>query len=70
MSWKVSIKDIIERNYDLDIKNPNTVVEEVVYDRKAIISKLENNQSKKEYNIIKMYLGLSGLMYRGVGYEN
>lgn len=46
VSWKVSIKDIIERNYDLDIKNPNTVVEEVVYDRKAIISKLENNQSK------------------------
>ncbi|MEN5057821.1 N-6 DNA methylase [Sphingobacterium kitahiroshimense] len=45
-SWKVSIKDIIERNYDLDIKNPNTVVEEVVYDRKAIISKLENNQSE------------------------
>lgn len=46
VSWKVSIKDIIERNYDLDIKNPNTVVEEVVYDRKAIISKLENNQSE------------------------
>lgn len=46
VSWKVSIKDIIDRNYDLDIKNPNTVVEEVVYDRKAIISKLENNQSK------------------------
>lgn len=46
VSWKVSIKNIIERNYDLDIKNPNTVVEEVVYDRKAIISKLENNQSE------------------------
>jgi type I restriction enzyme M protein len=46
VSWKVSIKDIIERNYDLDIKNPNTVVEEVVYDRNAIISKIESNQSE------------------------
>lgn len=46
VSWKVSIDAIIERNYDLDIKNPNKVVEEVVYDRKAIIKKLETNQSK------------------------
>jgi type I restriction enzyme M protein len=46
VSWKVPIKTIIERNYDLDIKNPNRVVEEVVYDRKAIIKKLEVNQSK------------------------
>jgi type I restriction enzyme M protein len=44
--WKVSIDTIIERNYDLDIKNPNKVVEEVVYDRKAIIKKIEINQSK------------------------
>jgi type I restriction enzyme M protein len=44
-AWKVSIDTIIERNYDLDIKNPNKVVEEVVYDRKAIIKKLESNQS-------------------------
>ena len=44
--WKVSIDTIIERNYDLDIKNPNKVVEEVVYDRKAIIKKLETNQTK------------------------
>ena len=44
--WKVSIDTIIERNYDLDIKNPNKVVEEVVYDRKAILKKLETNQKK------------------------
>jgi type I restriction enzyme M protein len=44
--WKVSIDSIIERNYDLDIKNPNKVVEEVVYDRKAIINKIESNQTK------------------------
>lgn len=45
-AWKVSINTIIERNYDLDIKNPNKVVEEVTYDRKAIISKIEKNQVK------------------------
>ena len=40
------METIIERNYDLDIKNPNKVVEEVVYDRRAIIKKIETNQSK------------------------
>jgi len=46
VSWKVSINTIIERGYDLDIKNPNKIVEEVVYDRNAIIKKIETNQSK------------------------
>lgn len=45
-AWKVSMPAIIDRNYDLDIKNPNRVVEEVVYDRKAIINKIESNQSQ------------------------
>lgn len=45
-AWKVSMQTIIDRNYDLDIKNPNKVVEEVVYDRKAIINKIESNQSQ------------------------
>jgi len=40
------MQSIIDRNYDLDIKNPNKKVEEVVYDRQAIIAKLENNQTK------------------------
>ncbi|MDP2336978.1 MAG: class I SAM-dependent DNA methyltransferase [Bacteroidota bacterium] len=46
VAWKVPLQTIIDRNYDLDIKNPNKVVEEVVYDRLAIISKLEKNQTK------------------------
>jgi type I restriction enzyme M protein len=45
-AWKVSMQTIIDRNYDLDIKNPNKVVEGVVYDRKAIINKIESNQSQ------------------------
>ncbi|MCZ8215543.1 MAG: SAM-dependent DNA methyltransferase, partial [Cyclobacteriaceae bacterium] len=43
VSWKISMKSIIGRGYDLDIKNPNRKVEEVVYDRKAIIASLENS---------------------------
>lgn len=46
VAWKVSIDTIVARGYDLDIKNPNKVVEEVVYDRKAIIHKIETNQFK------------------------
>jgi len=44
VSWKVSLQTIIDRNYDLDIKNPNKVIEEMVYDRKAIIHKIESSQ--------------------------
>lgn len=46
VSWKVSIDTIIERNYDLDIKNPNKVVEEVNLNIGEILSilKAENNK--------------------------
>ena len=44
--WKVPIATIKERGFDLDIKNPNKVVEEVVYDRKAIVKRIETNQAK------------------------
>jgi type I restriction enzyme M protein len=43
VAWKVPMQTIIDRNYDLDIKNPNKVVEEVVYDRKAIIENMKNS---------------------------
>ena len=44
VSWKVSMKTIIDRNYDLDIKNPNKVVKQVSYDRKEIIETIKSNQ--------------------------
>lgn len=44
--WKVSMDTIIERNYDLDIKNPNKVVEEVNYNRAEIIQTIKNNQNQ------------------------
>ena len=43
VSWNVPIQTIIDRNYDLDIKNPNKKVEEIVYDRKEIIRNIENS---------------------------
>jgi type I restriction enzyme M protein len=46
VAWKVPIQTIIDRNCDLDIKNPNKKVEEVEYDRKAIIKNLENSFKK------------------------
>jgi type I restriction enzyme M protein len=45
-AWKVSIETIIDRGYDLDIKNPNKVVEEVSYNRGEIIETIKNNQTQ------------------------
>lgn len=45
-AYKVSIDTIIEKGYDLDIKNPNKIVEEVSYDRKEIIEIIKNNQNR------------------------
>jgi len=44
--WKVPIDTIIERNYDLDVKNPNKAVKEIVYDREEIIKKIEGSLTK------------------------
>lgn len=46
VSWKVSMKTIIDRNYDLDIKNPKKVVKQVSYDRKEIIETIKSNQKR------------------------
>jgi type I restriction enzyme M protein len=43
VAWKVPMQTIIDRNYDLDIKNPNKKVEEVTYDRKEIIKNIEKS---------------------------
>ena len=39
-AWKVSFQDIIDRNYNLDIKNPH-LVEEDVKDPEDLLSKYE-----------------------------
>lgn len=44
-AWKVPIEAIIEKGYDLDVKNPNKKVEEVTYNRSEIITKIKTNQN-------------------------
>lgn len=44
-AWKVPIETIIEKGYDLDVKNPNKKVEEVTYNRGEIITKIKTNQN-------------------------
>ncbi|MFC4231620.1 N-6 DNA methylase [Parasediminibacterium paludis] len=46
VAWKVPIATIVECGFDLDIKNPNKVMEEVVYDKNKIISNLKISFSK------------------------
>ena len=45
-AYKVSIDTIKEKGYDLDIKNPNKIVEEVIFERKEIINTIKSNQSR------------------------
>ena len=46
VSWKVNIKTVIERGYDLDIKNPTKKEEEQVYGSSDLIKKLEKSFEK------------------------
>ncbi len=46
LSWKVSIDTIIERGYDLDIKNPNAVQEENEETSNEILSRIDTEQNK------------------------
>lgn len=43
VAWKVSIKDIEKRGWDLDIKNPNKVEEEFFHTGEELIKKLEES---------------------------
>jgi len=53
-AWKVNIGIIIERGYDLDIKNPNKKVEEVSYNRKEIIENIKHNQTQINHLISEL----------------
>ena len=46
VAWKVPMQTIIDRNYDLDIKNPNKKVEEINHNRKGILDDLEKSFMK------------------------
>jgi type I restriction enzyme M protein len=44
-AWKVSLQDIIDRGYNLDIKNPHQV-EEDVKDPEELLAKYENLEAE------------------------
>ena len=46
LSWKVDIQTIIDRNYDLDIKNPNKQEEEIIYSSAELMEMLDKSFSK------------------------
>lgn len=48
LCWKVNIKTIIERNYDLDIKNPAKKEETTEYSSAELIEKLHESFAKSE----------------------
>lgn len=48
ISWKVDIKTIVERGYDLDIKNPTKKEEEKEYSTSELIGLLSKSMSKTE----------------------
>lgn len=58
VAWKVSIDTIIERNYDLDIKNPNKVVEEVELNIGKILGLLKSENNKVSSIIQELEKGL------------
>lgn len=45
VSWKVPIETIIERRYDLDIKNPNETVEDTEDTANDILSRIDSEQA-------------------------
>lgn len=46
VAWKVDIKTVVEKGYDLDIKNPNKQEEEHEYTSSELIQVLENSMLK------------------------
>jgi len=58
VAWKVSIKDIEKRDWDLDVKNPIKKEEEIEYSSKELIKKLEESfiNSKKILSDLKKEL--------------
>ena len=44
-AWKVSVKDIVERNYNLDIKNPH-VGEQISHDPDALLAQYQKEQDE------------------------
>lgn len=58
VAWKVSIKEIEKRGWDLDFKNPTKKEEEIEYSSKELISKLEESFAKSKIILVNLKKGL------------
>ena len=60
-AWKISIDELIKRNYNLDCKNPNIQQEDDEYTLVELLEKFETNQKKidKVFKQIREELGNS-----------
>lgn len=50
VAWKVSVEEIINNNYNLDIKNPNNSDEKILESPQLLMKKIRNNY--KEINTL------------------
>ena len=50
VAWKVSVEEIVNDNYNLDIKNPNNTDEKILESPQEIIKKIRDNY--KEINVL------------------
>jgi type I restriction enzyme M protein len=52
--WKVDIQTIIDRNYDLDIKNPTKQEEEIIHSSAELMEMLDKSFSKSHDLLMKL----------------
>lgn len=60
-AWKVSIEEIIKRDYDLDIKNPNTKSENIGKNSDTLIDDLTNDLSNIQTDINEIQSALTDI---------
>ena len=60
-AWKVSIEEIVKRDYDLDIKNPNAKNENIGKDSNALIDELTNDLSNIQTDINEIQSALTDI---------
>jgi len=64
-AWKVSIDEIKQRNYNLDIKNPHAI-EEVIHDPIQLIRKFEDNETEINVLLNDIKSKLANSLFGGV----
>jgi len=58
--WKVNIKTIVDRGYDMDIKNPTKKEEEIFHSSNELISLLSASMSKSNELLNKIKVDING----------